>query len=93
MVQSIATSRHGTRNFLHEPAMSRGQAIAALENGIELARDAAARFDIAGIGEMGIGNSTSASALLCAFTGASPQEAAAAARGWTTTASSTSNKS
>ena len=65
----------GTRNFRHEPAMSRRQAESALENGIALAREAATRFDIAGIGEMGIGNSTSASALLCVFTDATPEEA------------------
>lgn len=58
----------GTANFLHAPAMSREQAVAAIEAGIELAREAAASFDIAGMGEMGIGNTASASALLCAFT-------------------------
>jgi nicotinate-nucleotide--dimethylbenzimidazole phosphoribosyltransferase len=65
----------GTRNFLREPAMSRAQAIHAIENGIRLAQEAAARFDIAGVGEMGIGNSTAASALLCAFTGMSVEQA------------------
>jgi nicotinate-nucleotide--dimethylbenzimidazole phosphoribosyltransferase len=65
----------GTRNFLHGPAMSRGQALAAIESGIELAGEAAERFDITGVGEMGIGNSTSASAILCVFTGATPDEA------------------
>jgi nicotinate-nucleotide--dimethylbenzimidazole phosphoribosyltransferase len=65
----------GTRNFLREPAMSRAQAVTAVESGIELARDAALRFDIAGVGEMGIGNSTSASALLCMFAGVQPGEA------------------
>lgn len=63
-----------TRNFLREPAMSEEQAAASIEAGIRLAQQAAHESDIAGIGEMGIGNSTSASALLCAFTGASPQE-------------------
>jgi nicotinate-nucleotide--dimethylbenzimidazole phosphoribosyltransferase len=67
---------NGTRSFLRGPAMSQEAAIAAIENGIELGRDAAARFDLAGVGEMGIGNSTSASALLCAFTGATAEEAA-----------------
>jgi nicotinate-nucleotide--dimethylbenzimidazole phosphoribosyltransferase len=59
----------GTRNFLREPAMSKAQAAAAIENGIRLAQEAAIRFDIAGVGEMGIGNSAAAGALLCAFTG------------------------
>jgi nicotinate-nucleotide--dimethylbenzimidazole phosphoribosyltransferase len=71
----------GTRNFLREAAMSRDQANAAVAQGIELGRDAATRFDLAGVGEMGIGNSTSASALLCALTGATPSEAAGAGAG------------
>jgi nicotinate-nucleotide--dimethylbenzimidazole phosphoribosyltransferase len=66
----------GTRNFVHGPAMSKEQAKRAIENGIHLAQDAAARFDIAGVGEMGIGNSTAASALLCAFSGLTPEQAA-----------------
>lgn len=65
----------GARNFAREPAMSREQARAAVEAGMELAHQAAEQFDIAGIGEMGIGNSTSASALLCALTGARPEDA------------------
>ena len=65
----------GTRNFLHEPAMSKEQAVRAIENGIHLAQDAATKFDIAGVGEMGIGNSAAASALLCALSGLTPEEA------------------
>jgi nicotinate-nucleotide--dimethylbenzimidazole phosphoribosyltransferase len=65
----------GTRNFLHDPAMSKAQAVQAIENGIRLAQEAAGKFDVAGVGEMGIGNSTSASALLCAFTGISVEQA------------------
>ena len=65
----------GTANFLKQPAMTRAQAISCLEAGILIARDAATHFDLVGVGEMGIGNSTSASALLCAFTGATPAEA------------------
>lgn len=66
----------GTCNFLRGPAMSKEAAVAAVERGIELGQDAAGRFDLAGVGEMGIGNSTSASALLCVFTGATPEETA-----------------
>jgi nicotinate-nucleotide--dimethylbenzimidazole phosphoribosyltransferase len=66
----------GTRNFLHGPAMSREEASAAIGSGMELGQDAAGHFDLVGAGEMGIGNSTSASALLCALTGATPEEAA-----------------
>ena len=61
-----------TRNFAREAAMSREQAQSAIEAGIAHA----AQGDVLGAGEMGIGNSTSAAALLCAFTGTDPQEAA-----------------
>lgn len=65
----------GTANFAHGPAMTREQAERALTNGIDLADDAAARYDIAGVGEMGIGNTTAASALLCVFGGLAPASA------------------
>jgi nicotinate-nucleotide--dimethylbenzimidazole phosphoribosyltransferase len=60
-----------TRNFTREPAMSRLDAERAMEAGRQHADDG----DVLGAGEMGIGNSTSAAALLCAFTGISPVEA------------------
>jgi nicotinate-nucleotide--dimethylbenzimidazole phosphoribosyltransferase len=66
----------GTNNFLRGPAMSREAAATAVERGIELGQEAAVHFDLVGAGEMGIGNSTSASALLCALTGATPEQAA-----------------
>ena len=67
----------GTRNFAREPAMTRAQGGQAIRNGIALARAAAADgYDVAGIGEMGIGNTTAASALLCAFAGLTPAECA-----------------
>jgi nicotinate-nucleotide--dimethylbenzimidazole phosphoribosyltransferase len=59
----------GTKNFCVEPAMSRDQAIAALTMGVEMAERAAADgCRLLGIGEMGIGNSTAASALTVALT-------------------------
>jgi len=61
-----------TRNFAREPAMSRAEAERAIDVGREHANDA----DLLGAGEMGIGNSTAAAALLCAFTGIDPQDAA-----------------
>ena len=66
----------GTRNLLREPAMSEAQASQSLEAGIRLAHRVAEHSDIAGVGEMGIGNSTAASALLCALTQATPESAA-----------------
>ena len=60
----------GTKNFCKEPAMSREEAIAALCLGIEMANDAAAEgCQLLGIGEMGIGNTTAASAMTALFTG------------------------
>ena len=68
----------GTRNMLHEPAMSDEQLAQAIAVGIEMGDNAAtAETTMIAIGEMGIGNTTSASAITCALTGA----AAAAATG------------
>jgi nicotinate-nucleotide--dimethylbenzimidazole phosphoribosyltransferase len=54
----------GTRNIAQGPAMSREQAVQAVEAGIELARGAAERgYKIILTGEMGIGNTTTSSAL------------------------------
>jgi nicotinate-nucleotide--dimethylbenzimidazole phosphoribosyltransferase len=67
----------GTHNFLHQPAMSPDDAIRALEVGIEAAGESArAGATMLGIGEMGIANSTSAAALLCATTGLPPERIA-----------------
>jgi len=67
--------RAGTANLRHEPAMARRDAEAALQVGAETARAAIARgAQILGLGEIGIGNTTSAAALVCAFTGAAADE-------------------
>ncbi len=52
----------GTRNIVQGPAMTREQCIQAIRTGFELARDTEA--DVIGIGEMGIGNTTTSSAVL-----------------------------
>jgi len=66
----------GTRNMLHEPAMTLQQAEQAISVGFQLATDAAATgVAMIAIGEMGIGNTTSASAITCALTGKAPEEA------------------
>jgi nicotinate-nucleotide--dimethylbenzimidazole phosphoribosyltransferase len=55
--------------------MTRAQCEKALENGLELAQIAHAEgFATVGTGEMGIGNTTPATALYCAFLGFSPEE-------------------
>jgi nicotinate-nucleotide--dimethylbenzimidazole phosphoribosyltransferase len=60
----------GTKNFCREPAMSRDEAIRALTIGIDLAdRAAVDGYRLLAAGEMGIGNTTAASALTAALTG------------------------
>lgn len=60
---------NGTKNLAHEYAMTREQAIEGLLTGIEAA-DAMKKADVqlCGIGEMGIGNTTTSSCLLKAIT-------------------------
>ena len=53
---------YGTQNIVNGPAMSREQAMRAIMTGIELAQ--ATDADVIGIGEMGIGNTTTSSAVL-----------------------------
>jgi nicotinate-nucleotide--dimethylbenzimidazole phosphoribosyltransferase len=65
----------GTRNLAREPAMAREQAQAALEAGIRIARELAEEgTTLLGLGDMGIANTTSASALAAVFTGLDPAE-------------------
>lgn len=55
----------GTRNLAVEPAMTREQALAAIAVGVEAAEQAKTEgVEILGIGEMGIGNTTTSSAIL-----------------------------
>ena len=64
---------NGTRNMLRDAAMDDEQMAEALGVGAKLASEAAAAGQsLVAIGEMGIGNTTSASAITCALTGASP---------------------
>ena len=53
---------YGTQNIVHGPAMTRQQAVQAILTGIELAQNTNA--DVLGIGEMGIGNTTTSAAVL-----------------------------
>jgi nicotinate-nucleotide--dimethylbenzimidazole phosphoribosyltransferase len=59
----------GTHNIAQGPAMSREEAIQALEAGIGIARDLDADTDIFATGDMGIGNTTPSSAIIAAVTG------------------------
>jgi nicotinate-nucleotide--dimethylbenzimidazole phosphoribosyltransferase len=63
----------GTNNFVHGPAMTVADTMLALEHGIAVARHLAETgVGLIGIGEMGIGNTTAASALVAAFSGKPP---------------------
>ncbi len=53
---------YGTQNIVKGPAMTREQALQAIMTGMELAKNTDA--DVIGIGEMGIGNTTTSSAVL-----------------------------
>ncbi|MBS1826158.1 MAG: nicotinate-nucleotide--dimethylbenzimidazole phosphoribosyltransferase [Acidobacteria bacterium] len=72
---------NGTRNFALEPALTLEQARRALDAGAEVAGEAARAYDLVACGEMGIGNTTAAAALLCAYAGVDPAEAAGAGAG------------
>ena len=65
----------GTRNMCHEPAMTRAQARAAVEAGVALVESERPHgLDLIGTGEMGIGNTSAASALVSVFTGAAVED-------------------
>jgi nicotinate-nucleotide--dimethylbenzimidazole phosphoribosyltransferase len=60
----------GTRDMTRGPAMTREEALEAIEVGAALVAEAGP--DCVGTGEMGIGNTTAASALTAVLTGAEP---------------------
>ncbi len=63
----------GTANMAAGPAMSRQQALAALQAGMDIAAEVIAEgADIVATGEMGIGNTTAAAAVACALGGFAP---------------------
>jgi len=64
----------GTANIAAGPAMAREQAVRAIETGAALAQQALdAGADLLATGEMGIGNTTVASAIAAALTGGAPE--------------------
>jgi nicotinate-nucleotide--dimethylbenzimidazole phosphoribosyltransferase len=75
-VRLVAGSiRAGTADISAGPAMGREQALAAIDHGLRVAREeAAAGTRLIAIGEMGIGNTTAASALVAALTGRSARD-------------------
>ena len=60
----------GTKNFAKGPAMTKDEAVRSIESGIEIfLAEYRKGIDIAGIGEMGIGNTASAGAISAVITG------------------------
>ncbi|MFB7269531.1 nicotinate-nucleotide--dimethylbenzimidazole phosphoribosyltransferase [Streptomyces sp. NPDC056244] len=67
--------RAGTGDFTTGPALSREEVLAAIEVGIETARDLVAAGNKALLtGEMGIANTTVSAALICVYTGQDASE-------------------
>lgn len=66
---------YGTGNIAKGPAMSRKEAVASIELGIETLEEELPRgVDLAAVGDMGIGNTTPSSAVLAALSGADVKE-------------------
>jgi len=60
---------NGTRNLTREAAMTREQAVTAIESGMELVEhELPSGLDLIGTGEMGIGNTTASSAITAVVT-------------------------
>ena len=65
----------GTKNMARGPAMTRQQALEAVEAGIEVVEAEVAKgLDIVGTGDMGIGNTTPSAAICAAITGRPVEE-------------------
>ena len=67
--------RKGTSNMAKGPAMTREEAIKSLEIGIEVAQNCIKEgYNLIGIGEMGIGNTTPSSAIISTIYNCDPSE-------------------
>ena len=70
-----AKVRKGTENFLKKPAMEETECLAAIETGIDAVKACKEKdYQIISTGEMGIANTTTSTALLCALKGLSPKD-------------------
>ncbi|MBU4303868.1 MAG: nicotinate-nucleotide--dimethylbenzimidazole phosphoribosyltransferase [Candidatus Omnitrophica bacterium] len=71
----IRKINYGTKNMAEGPAMTRDEALRSIEAGIEIFEEEFKQgVDIVGIGEMGIGNTTAASAITATFTNMPPAQ-------------------
>jgi nicotinate-nucleotide--dimethylbenzimidazole phosphoribosyltransferase len=67
--------RPGTANIAEGPAMTRDEAVRAIETGIQAALDAAdSGYRMIAVGEVGIGNTTTGSAVFAALEGLNPSQ-------------------
>ncbi len=66
---------YGTQDFTQGPAMTRQQALQAIETGIAIVNDQVRLgYTCFSLGEMGIGNTTASAAIVAAFTGLAPEQ-------------------
>lgn len=66
---------YGTKNMTREPAMTREEAERAILTGVQLVQELAEKgYDIIATGEMGIGNTTTSSAVVSVLLGRDPEE-------------------
>jgi nicotinate-nucleotide--dimethylbenzimidazole phosphoribosyltransferase len=71
----IKKINYGTKNMAEGQAMTRDEALRSIEAGIEIFEEEFKKgVDIVGIGEMGIGNTTAASAITASFTNMPPAQ-------------------
>ena len=69
--------RRGTANMCRGPAMTPDEAVRAITAGAEVARkEVASGAKLIGTGDMGIGNTTASTAIICAITGLPPARVA-----------------
>ncbi|HYF82090.1 MAG TPA: nicotinate-nucleotide--dimethylbenzimidazole phosphoribosyltransferase [Clostridia bacterium] len=76
--------RKGTSNMAKGPAMTREEAVKAIETGIEMVSQLVGEgYSLFGTGEMGIGNTSTSSAVAMAFLGCSAEDAVGKGAGLT----------
>lgn len=76
--------RKGTWNMSKGPAMTKEEAVRAIETGMEIVGQLVEEgYNLLGTGEMGIGNTTTSSAILMSFTGCSADHAVGKGAGLT----------
>jgi nicotinate-nucleotide--dimethylbenzimidazole phosphoribosyltransferase len=71
----------GTEPFHEGPAMTQEQLVFCLQKGAEVVRNQATEARVISLGEMGIGNTTSSAAILCALLKLTPDALAGAGTG------------